>query len=306
MDHDGRSLTDSGLTEDASINGYDALFEQIPRSKEESEITQRSGDPSELMQEEKALQPDHAFNGLFRSQLDQDSLISQLELKANIIRDRSVNRLNDQELIEKLSDQSRMKVLTLQAMGNSAGARREEIDNQFVGEELSAGNDLGRLGSIQNLHRQTLMNFDADVERQRKLQASRTEDNIAGYKEESHEAELRAEGKNDEAKIDALKFAAQQRVRSLQEQADAEGDPTRKAQLQNEASAAAEAGKSEVDSLRKEMQRESQSSPGNTGSPHLGGDVAANLADAVKKLDDAATKLDKALSGGKSISLLKE
>jgi hypothetical protein len=199
-----------------------------------------------------------------------------------------------------------MKVMTLQAAGNETAARREEIDNQFRSEEIAAGNDDQQLGIVQNLHKQALKNFDDDANRQSRFQQAQSEDKLSGYREEANEAKLEAEGKPDEAKIDRLRFSVQQRSKSLQEQADATADPVRKAQLQKEANEATVAGNSEIDSLKKQLQRESQTGGQNLNTPGNTRDFVPALADAAKKLDDAATKLDKAISGAKSVSLLKD
>ncbi len=55
-DESGDSLLDSGIADDLSINGYEALFEQIQRMKAESGLTSRSGDPNQIMDESKRLQ----------------------------------------------------------------------------------------------------------------------------------------------------------------------------------------------------------------------------------------------------------
>jgi len=55
MASDNSSLG-SGVAEDAAIGGYEALPEQLRRMKGESDITSQSGDPNQLMQQEKQLQ----------------------------------------------------------------------------------------------------------------------------------------------------------------------------------------------------------------------------------------------------------
>src|ERR1700683_5605780 len=55
-DNSDGSLVDGDIAGDLSINGYEALFEQLQRMQEESELTNRSGDPNEIMGESEQLQ----------------------------------------------------------------------------------------------------------------------------------------------------------------------------------------------------------------------------------------------------------
>jgi hypothetical protein len=106
-------------------------------------------------------------------------------------------------------------------------------------------------------------------------------------------------------------------VKSLQEAADAESDPTRKAQLQREVAAAGDAGKIERDSLQQELHRAQMSNTqasalsgasrlgnSNLNALHDGG--ASDLSNAVRKLDDATLKLNKALAHSKTLVLVKD
>ncbi len=157
--------------------------------------------------------------------------------------------------------------------------------------------------AIRQSELQKLGDSDATAARQAKLQEEQSDDRIAAFREEAKEAQLRGEGRNDDARVAGLDFSTQQRVRSLQEQADAETDPTRKAQLQREIVAAADAGKIERDALPQELQNASQVANSNLNP--RGGDTAG-LSDAVSKLNAATTKLDKVLANTKTLVLLKD
>ncbi|MGD0462158.1 MAG: hypothetical protein ABSB74_06695 [Tepidisphaeraceae bacterium] len=263
--------------------------------------------------------PYQAFNNLFKSQADQDRAISQLKLEANVVRDETVQGYHDQELYQRLNDEDRLKALKLQAAGDATGAGRQEIENQYNVEERSVdGLDSQQIQRVQTLRAQALANYDADAARKAKLQQAQTEDQIAGYKEEANEAQLRAEGRDDDAKNSAVNFATQQRVKSLQEQEDAATDPTAKAQIQQMIAAAGDAGKTERDAVQQEIHRQqltnaqapgisaaSQLADSHLISFHAGGGEP-NLNEAVRKLDATTAKLDKALSNSKTLVLVKD
>lgn len=157
--------------------------------------------------------------------------------------------------------------------------------------------------AIRQSEFQKLDDSDAATARQAKLQEEQSDDRIAAFREEAKEAQLRGEGRNDDARVAGLDFSTQQRVRSLQEQADAETDPTRKAQLQREIAAAADAGKIERDALPQELQHASQVANSNLNA--RGGDTAG-LSDVLSKLNAAAAKLDKVLANTKTLVLIKD
>ncbi len=262
--------------------------------------------------------PFSAFNNLFKTPADQQKAVGQLKLEANIVRDESVQHFHDQELYQSLNAEDRLKALKLQAAGDTTGARRLTMDNQFVAEERSIdGNDPQQLQRIQAIRVQALANFDAGAVRQGKYQEAQASDQISAFQEEAKESQLRAQGRSDDARVAALDFSTQQRVRSLQEEADAETDPTRKGQLQREIAAANDAGKIERDSLQQEIHRTqmtnvqssamsaaSQMSSSNLSALHDGG--GSNFNDAVRKLDNATLTLNKALSHSKTLVMVKD
>jgi hypothetical protein len=255
---------------------------------------------------------------LFKRPADQERALGQLRSEADIVRDESVQHFHDQELYQSLNAEDRLKAIKLQAAGDTTGARRLTMDNQFAAEERAIdGNDPQQLQRIQAIRAQALANFDASAARQGKYQESQTDDQISAFQEEAEESQLRAQGRGDDAKVAALDFSTQQRVRSLQEEADAETDPTRKVQLQREITAAGDAGTIERDSPQQETRRTqmsnvqasavsaaSQMSSSNLSALHDGG--GTNLNDAVRKLDDATLKLNKALSHSKTLVLVKD
>src|SRR5271156_2807652 len=68
MAADDKSILESGVAEEAGMEGYGALADQIRTMKQESDLTSRSGDPYQLMLEDKGLQDEeHAgLTGLLR------------------------------------------------------------------------------------------------------------------------------------------------------------------------------------------------------------------------------------------------
>jgi hypothetical protein len=423
MAADDKSILESGLAEDAVIEGYGELSDQIRRMKAESDITSQSGDPYQLMLEGKGLQeseysglpgllrygvqefyglrhpsespslaqdqyqsavdskqaadqkqiynqraignesefkslaknlaegaaiarapnenegqiaaaelqhqdalsqiqqfentPYSAFGSLFKTPQDQKNAIDQLTLNANIIRDRAVDRFHDPEVEQQRDDDDQLAALKMHASGNTTAAQRMDLENKFNAELRSVDNDdVTRQTRLQNIRDQALTNFDADAATQSKFQEAQTNEHVLAMQEESKDAELRGEGRDDDAKISALKFATEQRVRNLREEADAEADPTHKAQLLREAKAASDAGKTEQDALQKELARDSQMSnvqagalagvSQQAGNSASGRDSLGNLSDVSRKLDDAAGKMEKAFANGKTVVILKD
>ncbi|HEY1923266.1 MAG TPA: hypothetical protein VGG44_11000 [Tepidisphaeraceae bacterium] len=262
--------------------------------------------------------PFSAFGNLFKTPAEQAKMVDQLKLDANVVRDETVQHSHDQELYQQLNDAGRLKVLKLQAAGDTTGAQRMAIDNQFLAEERGVdGNDSQRLQRIEAIRTQALANFDSDAARKGKYQEAQTDDQIQSYQEEAKEAQLTAAGRPDDARTSALQFSTQHRVKSLQEAADAESDPVRKSQLQREMAAADSAGKIERDALQQELHHSSMSNTQapalsaasqvghlGVGGSHDGG--TSNFGDAAGKLADAAMKLDKALSRSKTLVLMKD
>jgi hypothetical protein len=337
-----------GLVDDAGIDGYSALYDQIHSMYRERDIAGESGDPNPLMTRERAANDAeyeglsgflrygiHKFYGLFSPDEDpsrteeqyknaeQASQAANRKIEAtsegnsnkNAFRQLASELQGKSWLSRQPNDADKLRAAKLEAAGDVRGASRQEIDEGFSDQERSLDpyDDKERT-RLQEIHQQALANYDAEAARQSKLQEAQSNDRIAALQEEANDARLRGEGKTDEAGIAALKFQTEQCVRSLQEQADAEGDSTRKAQLQKEAAAAADAGKTERDALQKELQRTNAQSPAlaaataqaGTGANGLAGASGNNLAEVSKKLDDAATKLDKAISNLKTLVLLKD
>jgi hypothetical protein len=341
---DNSSIGD-GLVDDAGIDGYSALYDQIHSRYRERDIAGESGDPNPLMTRERAVNDAeyeglsgflrygiHKFYGLFSPDEDPSRTEEQYknaeqaaDLKIQSASQGNRNKSAFQQFANELQGESRLaqqsndadklRAAKLEAAGDVRGARRLEFDEGFSTQERSLDpyDDKERT-RLQEIHQQALANYDAEAARQSKLQEAQSNDRIAALQEEANDAQLRGEGKTDEAGIAAPKFQTEQRVRSLQEQADAEGDSTRKAQLQKEAAAAADADKTERDALQKELQRTNAQSPAlaaataqaGTGANGLAGASGNNLAEVSKKLDDAATKLDKAISNLKTLVLLKD
>jgi hypothetical protein len=294
----------------SQLQGQSLLAQQPNDVDREALLAQmQHGQASAEIEQFKSL-PYYAFNGLFKSQQEQDNAVSQLTLEANIPFERAVTRFQDQDNARRLNDQDLLNAAKLEASGDTTGARRAELDEQLSAQERSLdSHDIPEVTRLKAIHGQMLTNFDAEAHRQANLQAAQSNDRIAAMREEAKDAQLRGEGETDEAKISDLKFQTEQRVRSLQEQADAEGDSTKKAQLQREAAAAAEAGKTERDALQKELQRQNSQAPALANSSQTGGGTADTLAtrieEASAKLNSAADKLDHALSNLKTNSILK-
>jgi hypothetical protein len=273
---DNSSIGD-GVIEDAGIDGYSSLYDQLRGMKRERDITSEPGDPNQLMARERPANDAeseglsgylrngvHELYGLFRP--DQDPAGAEEEFKSA----EQASRSADQNIEATTESNKNKKPL-------------QQLASQLQGESLLA---------------------------------QQSNDRIAALREEARDAELEGEGKTDEARIAALKFQTEQRVRSLQEQPDAEGDSTKRSQLQKEVAAAADAGNAERDALQKELQRQNSQAPalavgstpsadsGQAGSSH--GEGPNNLADVSKRLDDAATKLDRAISKLKTLAVLKD
>jgi hypothetical protein len=281
----------------AAIEGAKSSLEQ--QSDEIQQEYQQQIDEADAIK----TQPYYRLGLGSEAELQRD--VQKLKDDAETLRSERQRELGQTSLNQIWDDQGRQKELQLEGAGDSTGAQRQALLNDLYRQrEQIDPRDQDRLNRFQKIQDQALQNFDAETARQKKLQQAQSDDELAKYKEEKHEAELRSAGKDDEAQLDALKFSIEQRTKSLREQADAEVDPVRKAQLEREADASAGAEKSDLDALRKQLQRESQ--PGNPNVTPLrdGKDIAPGFADAVKKLDDAATKLDKALAKAKTVQIL--
>ena len=251
----------------------------------------------------------------FKSQADANAYAQHLREAAAAIHTAEGNKVELARAGELASGQGRLDVLKQEAAGDTTGAARTALENQLDSEQLAIDpNDKERLQQFGKIRDQALANFNADAGRQDKFQAAQSNERILALGEEAKDAELRGEGKSDEAKISDLKFQTEQRVRLLQEQADAAGDSKTKTGLQQEATAAADAGKKERDALQMELQRTNAQAPalaGATGQAGAGGKgldgaAAGNLAEVSKKLEDAATKLEKAISNLKTLTVLKD
>jgi len=253
----------------------------------------------------------------FKSQAEADAFALHMKDVASAIHTPEADKLSLARAAQMQSGQGRLDALNQMAGGDETGAARTVLENQLDSEQLTIDpNDKERLKQFGLIRQKSLANFYAAASRQEKLQATQSSDRIAALGEEAKEAELEGEGKTGEARIAALKFQTEQRVKSLQEQADAEGDSTKRSQLQKEVAAAAEAGKTERDALQKELQRQNIQAPalgagstslsgaGHGGSSH--GEWPNNFADVSKRLDDAATKLDRAISKLKTLAVLKD
>jgi hypothetical protein len=308
---DNTSIGDS-LVDDAGIDGYSALYDQIHSMYRERDIAGESVDPNQLMTRERAANDAeyeglpgflrygiHKFYGLFSREEDPSRAEEQYkyaerasqaaDLKIQSAPRGNGNESSFQQLASELQGESgpaqqsnhadRLQAAAFEAAGDIRGARRQEFDEGFSAQERSLDPyDDEERTRLMEIHQQALANYGA------------------------------------EARVAALKFQTEQRVRLLREQADAEGDSTKKAQFQKEAAADADAGKTERDALQKELQRTNAQSPAlagatgqaETGANDLTGATANKLADVSKKLDDAATKLDKAISNLKTLVLLKD
>ncbi|MGA2439607.1 MAG: hypothetical protein ABSH08_01495 [Tepidisphaeraceae bacterium] len=248
----------------------------------------------------------------FKSQAEANAFADHLRQSASAIHDAEFYKLERGKLIELGSDQDRLSMLKKAAAGDTTGAAREALGNQLESEEDAIDpNDKERLQRFGTIRQQTLANFDASAARQSKFQAAQSDERVQALHEEAQEAQLRAEGKTDEARAAGVKFSTEQRVCELHEGADAENDPARKQQLLREAAAADEAGKQDRDALQKELQRTNAQASALNSTQHggLGSNVeelAGRLADTARKLDDGATKLDKVFSNAKTSTLLKD
>jgi hypothetical protein len=206
----------------------------------------------------------------------------------------------------------------LQQLRTQMDAAHSELQAELnAGERKIDPNDTEKVKQFENISAQSLANFDANATRQGKYREAQTNDQISAFQEEAKESQLRAQGRTDDARTAALDFSTQQRVESLQEQADAETDPTHKAQLQREIAAASDTGKIERDSLQQELHRtqmtnvqasamSAASQMGVSGLQGIHDGGGSNLNDAVRKLDDATMKLNKALSHSKTLVLVKD
>jgi hypothetical protein len=256
---------------------------------------------------------DRTFYGEgFKSQAEANAFAEHLRRSASAIHDAEFNKLERGKLIELGSDQDRLSMLNKAAAGDTMGAAREALENQLDSEEGAIDpNDKEHLQRFGAIRQQTMANFDADAARESTFQAAQSDERVQALHEEAMEAQLRGEGKTDDARVAGLKFSTEQRVRELREAADAENDPVRKQQLLREAAAADEAGKQDRDALQKELQRTNAQAPALNSAQHGGlgsnvEDLAGRLADTARKLDDAATKLDKVVSNAKTPTILKD
>lgn len=237
----------------------------------------------------------------FKSQAEANAYAQHLRDAAGAIHDAESKKLWVARFGQMESDQGRLSVLNQLATGDTTGAARAALETELDTQQLAIDpNDKERLQQFQEIREKSLANFDADAAKQAKFSQSQSDDRIAALREEAKDAQLRGEGKDDEAKVSALNFATEQRARSLQEQADAEGDSTRKAQLLREAAAATQAGQTERDALQRELRR------GDSNTDGSGIGSGSNLADVSKRLENATTKLEKMVSNLKNVSLLKD
>jgi len=247
----------------------------------------------------------------FKSQAEANAFAENLKQTAGTIQNDEFDKAWRARMFQLASGQESLEVLKQSAAGDTTGAARATLENQLNIEEYSLDpNDKERLQQFGAIKQQTLANFDAADARHRVFDTAQSNERIWALQEEGKDAELRGEGTDDEARVSALNFSTQQRVRELREQADAESDSTRKSQLMREADAAAGAGKIERDALQKELQRtNTQATALSTNTTHDGGDCSAlvtEVTDASRKLNDAAGKLDKMIAGSQKLILLKD
>jgi hypothetical protein len=245
------------------------------------------------------------FSQGFKNQTEANAFAAHLRQSAAAIHTAERDKIEMAREGQHASDQAQLDAVNQEARGDITGATRTLLENQLNEERMTIDpNDKDRVAMFDLIDRGKLANFDADVASKSKFDKAQIDDRIAGFQEDSREAELRAEGKGDEAQIDALKFKNRQAIKSLREQSDATADPTQRAELQKAIDAATSAGNSQLDSLRKQLQLESHAGDPSASPLHDGKDIAPAFAEAVKKLDDAATKLDEALSKAKGVQLL--
>ncbi len=170
------------------------------------------------------------FSQGFHSQADANAYVEHLKNDAEKIHNSDLAKLAGDRYDEMQTGNEQLEVLQRLGAGDKVGAAREALESGLNAKERQIDpNDIEKIKQYEQISKQSLANFDAGAARQSKLQESQTDDQIAGFQEEAKEAQLRAAGRDDEAMVAALTFSTQQRVRSLQEQVDAEIDPTRKA-----------------------------------------------------------------------------
>jgi hypothetical protein len=308
---DAKSLRDlAAQQESAALQQLRAQLDTAAASETKTEFErQRDSINQEYAAQRQAA--DEVQNGRtfqsqgFKSQAEANAFAQHLRDVAGTIRTAEDNKLELAREGELASGQGRLDVLKQAGAGDMTGAARTALENELDSEQLRVDpNDKERLKQFNAIREMSLANFDADAGRQDKFQAAESNERILAMNEEAKDAELRGAGKTDEARIDSLRFQTQQRIRMLQDQADATGDSKTKSQLQQEIAAATEAGKRERDALQMELQRtKGQTGMGENGSA---GAAGSHLAEVSKKLDDAATKLERAISGLKNLSVLKD
>jgi hypothetical protein len=152
-----------------------------------------------------------------------------------------------------------------------SGATRANLDAQAATESLTA--ELARPEMRDAKGRLTGNAADYRTARTREIEAQRRFDVAAAFREENasasrsglaisdinaraHEAEMRAEGRGTEAGYTASRRAIQDRLTRLGIAYQAEGDPTRRAQLNQQYQAELLAGNREVGAMNLGMQRE--------------------------------------------------
>jgi hypothetical protein len=254
----------------------------------------------------------------FKSQAEADAFANQITHDASAMHDSQLDKLARARYDEMQTGRDRLDVLKQIGAGDKESAARSALQAELnAGERKIDPNDTEKIKQFENISAQSLANFDANAARQGKYREAQTDNQISAFQEEAKESQLRAQGRPDDARTAALDFSTQQRVRSLQEQADAETDPTHKAQLQCEIAAAGDAGKIERDSLQQELHRtqmtnvqasamSAASQMGVSGLQGIHDGGSSNLNDAVRKLDNATTKLNKVLSHSKTLVLVKD
>jgi hypothetical protein len=306
--------------ENSRLQQLRAQFDNTVASETKSDIQRQreaiNQNYAEALQTANQIENGRTFQSQgFKSQADANTYAQHLREAAAAIHTAEGNKAELARAGELASGQGRLDVLKQTAAGDTTGAARTALENQLDSEQLAIDpNDKERLQQFGKVRDQALANFDADAARQDKFQATQSNERILALREKAKDAELRGDGKSDEAKISDLNFQTEQRVRLLQEQADAAGDSKTKTGFQQEAAAAADAGKRERDALQKELQRTNGQAPAlagvtgqsGAGAKGLDGAAAGNLAEVSKKLEDAATKLEKAISNLKTLTVLKD
>jgi hypothetical protein len=256
---------------------------------------------SEMSEADKLANENWAGAG-FSSPRAQNEEVIQFKQNAQLLRQASESKLTNEDREGVFLNDNRLKALQLQASGDSTGARRQELQNQLIGEAVNLDpNDWDAGQRFGKIYNQSMSNFDTDAKRQAGLQAAQSQDQVLGYQEEATEAKLKGEGRDWDASVLALKFATEQRVRTLREEADAVGNNTRKQQLNRQADAAEQTGKIERDAQQQGHARQlaeaqktqaAQQAPQKQPQPSAQGDACCGAEDKCKSSLEGRSRAD--------------